>query len=410
VKLTQKLKRGHSQPAPKTNSNIDHDAILDKPSTHPLRLDDAHGRRRYIKISQPTLGQYIKLSKRHVTPIYASYCETIVSLLDLHPYPPTWTEPVNGSSPQKHIEILEAGTGQGGLTMHLARAIAAANSPPPAAPFPTERQSPYLDGTAQPLDDNHARYISYLQSRRAVIHTIENVPIHSTHAENLIRGYRRGMYWPHIDFHTGSVDDWLASRLPAADGPSNESKRPFLTHAILDLPSTEDYLEATCNAMRDGAILVVFTPSITQVGDCLRKIRQLGLPLGLRETVELGEGISTGRQWDLRLVRPRRKTDDKLSTPPIPDQPSDHDSETDVEEHDTDADPAEAEGVVVERTTQPGPEAEPKMVCRPRVGELTMGGGFLGVWEKSPYGSAEADADASRLKHRQQRRHRAIAA
>ena len=86
------------------------------------------GNRRSI-ILEASLGTYVTHTRRSVTPLYPKHCAIITSLLDI-------SLPCPGEDPQfdqgPPFEILEAGTGHGALTLHLAREIHGANPPIPA--------------------------------------------------------------------------------------------------------------------------------------------------------------------------------------------------------------------------------------------------------------------------------------
>jgi len=73
---------------------------------------------------------------------------------------------------------------------------------------------------------------------------------------------------------------------------------PFLTHAFLDLPATHDHLATVASALRTDGTLIVFSPSITQIAECMQRTKQDRIPLFLDQTLELGtNGTSGGREW-----------------------------------------------------------------------------------------------------------------
>ena len=203
-RLSPPLRRDKKSPVPNGNGDINHNDIIGK-SLSTLRLDGRDGR--YVAVQYPTLDQYVSMTRRNVTPIYSTYASTIVSLLDLHADPP-FTRTDGQPNPER-LEILEAGTGHGSLTLHLARAIAAANAPQPGTALPNGRQST-RSPAASPAEDSDfstdPEWSDWLQSRRAVVHTVEKSAKNSLDAEKLIRRFRQGLYWPHIDFYAGDVD------------------------------------------------------------------------------------------------------------------------------------------------------------------------------------------------------------
>ncbi|KFX96568.1 hypothetical protein V490_03275, partial [Pseudogymnoascus sp. VKM F-3557] len=107
--------------------HIDHESIIGQAPRAILSTESGKGA---YRIYRPTLGEYTNLTSRIVTPVYPADANLIVSLLDLNPTVP---DP-SSSSPSPPLEIFEAGTGHGALTLHLARAIHAANPAPPPLP------------------------------------------------------------------------------------------------------------------------------------------------------------------------------------------------------------------------------------------------------------------------------------
>ncbi|KAI9823913.1 MAG: hypothetical protein M1832_002231 [Thelocarpon impressellum] len=299
---------------------------------------------------------------RQVTPIYPADANLIVSLLDLHMSRPS-------SDPEHPLEILEAGTGHGSLTLHLARAIHAANTTPPCAPQVQWGRTPDEIG-AVPEDDTEEcsqrlAYAAWARTRNAKIHTVDASAQYSAFAQGVVHGFRQGLYYPHVDFHKGDVSAWLTS--------SSRPNTTFLAHAILDLPSSHTHLRTVARALHTDGALLAFNPSVSQIGECVRRIRAEKLPLALERVLELGNGGSSGgREWDVRAVRPRA-----LSAPTTPRAEAQADPEAD----------GRYRQLFVEQHTPPraGPRSADdgwEMVCRPKVGDRVTGGGFLGVWRK----------------------------
>jgi hypothetical protein len=306
-------------------------------------------------------------------------------LLDIHVAAPTAS---NEDDPP--LEILEAGTGHGALTLHLARAVHAANPPPPALPPPKLDQAPEAttkDGLSQATDTKceiRAAWASYRTSRRAIVHSVEVSPTYSTHAQKLIHQFRRGMYVPHIDFHVASIGDWIHSQLDTRRHNSSIFRKsanaePFLSYVILDMPGCHLQIETVAPAMKDGALLVVFVPSVTQIGDCVRIMRDKGLELQMEKVLELGEGISNGRVWDVRLAKKRARPSPITRESPLEDKAKTlgKGSDADVDET-TSSDADSLQGAEVEASC----DDDSVMVCRPKVGRMTIGGGFIGLWRK----------------------------
>ena len=362
-----------------------HDALIGKPAvTSSFRTNKGFS----VEVSPPTLEQWISNTTRKVTPIYSAYASLITSLLDIHVDPPTPSNLPTSLNPP--LEILEAGTGHGSLTLHLARAIAAANPPPPPPPSPTSPSS---------LE-------TYRATRRAILHTVELSPSVSQHAAKLISQFRQGLYHPHIDFHVSSVSAWL---------DRNAHRGGFLSHILLDLPAVHTHIQKASLALQHDGTLTAFAPSITQIADCVRAIGEAGgLALRMERVVELGEGISTGRLWDVRMVKTRRDWGDTeyadedrekgrrwrgkkagfvkalQSTVDVGGGGGESSESTlteDVESAGEEVDALEGnEGQDLEQDTRHvcGSEdtGDSVFVCRPLVGKITKGGGFVGMWRK----------------------------
>jgi tRNA (adenine57-N1/adenine58-N1)-methyltransferase len=296
--------------------------------------------------------------------VYPADANLIVSLLDLHPGVP-------GDGNEETLEIFEAGTGHGALTLHLARAIHAAN--PPAPPLPPAKvmkhSEPAAEGEAAFLEPDHQGitaevksavdvYEAWKSSRRAVIHSLDISEQNSKHAQGTVKNFRRGVYYGNVDFHVGIISEYLSTRLA-------ESPEPFLDHTILDLPAAHSHLEIVGRALKPNGSVVVFCPSITQINTCVQLVKQKHLPLLLETVLEIGAGVGVGgKEWDVRAVKPRALLKAEAET---------RDS------------PVEGESA----KTSPSDEFEVKtedsgweMVCRPKVGGRISGGGFLGLFRR----------------------------
>ncbi|KAF2770031.1 hypothetical protein EJ03DRAFT_326941 [Teratosphaeria nubilosa] len=319
------------------------------------------------RLHEVKLEEYVRWTKRLVTPLYPQDAQLIVGLLDLHVEAPRW-----GEAHEPKLEILEAGTGHGALTLYLSRAIHAANTPMPRAAVASDAVG--HDLTMQ----------QWKASRRAVIHSIELSPKHSAHAEKVVQGFRHGMYYANVDFHVGSVGDWVAETLQERNGS-------FLSHAFLDLPGAENHFDVVADAIKSDGILIVFNPSITQILDSLAKVKQMNLALMLEQVIELGvNGGSGGREWDVTAVKPRSTQQSALAQSPRSTGSAEVDEEassasdvggeeaTDGVELDMYAEPA----LVSSATPKDADAGDWKMVCRPKVGGTIVGGGFLGVFRK----------------------------
>ncbi|EED24509.1 tRNA (adenine-N(1)-)-methyltransferase [Talaromyces stipitatus ATCC 10500] len=344
-------------------------------------------KRKEHRLSLPTLEEYVVYTPRLVTPIYGADASLIVSLLDIHAVPPA-------AANKDRLEILEAGTGHGSLTLHLARAIQAANTNPP--PIPQKSQvrileerpiRPFEEGGEQQhskeeitdaQDDVAVQkdWDEWRSQRSAVIHTVDVSPKFSRHAEQIVRGFRRGIYAGNVDFHVGAVEDWIKDQLQRRSSPAGLFKRdnatqPFLSYAILDMPAAHKRIPHVAPALRRDGLLVVFMPSITQIGECVQLIRKEKLPFVMEKVVELGTGISGGRLWDVRMAVKKSRADPSSWTKEGRD--GTEAPQTGTEETDS-AEPSNTSG---EDSTQ-----DNVLVCRPKVGSKIVGGGFVGIWRR----------------------------
>ncbi|KAE8328293.1 S-adenosyl-L-methionine-dependent methyltransferase [Aspergillus sergii] len=344
------------------------------------------------RLTLPTLDEYVALTPRLVTPIYAADANLIVSLLDIHVAPPAEGE----EQTQQPLEILESGTGHGSLTLHLARAIQAANSTPP--PLPAQSQIQYLQGrpvrpdeepeaknkesapnNEAPIDPTQQQWDAWRTQRKAIIHTVDVSPKFSAHAEKTVRGFRRGLYAGNVDFYVGHVENWIAEqkrlRTPTSLLPlTQKTANPFLSYAILDMPASHQRIPHVAPILKENGVLAVFMPSITQIGDCVDLIRRQKLPFILEKVVELGPGISSGRQWDVRFAVKKSRAD------PSGWNESSETSEGAVQQDREALDEGSVESVSVPEETPK--EEDSVLVCRPKVGSRIVGGGFVGIWRR----------------------------
>lgn len=188
-----------------------------------------------------------------------------------------------------------------------------------------------------------------------------------------MRGFRRGIYTDDVDFHVGNPTTWITDELQRRGGA------PFLTHALLDLPGPVGHLKALSNALLPDGVLGVFCPSVTQIGDCLKGIRNSGLQLGKDIVVEFpphAELIGAGlRGWNIKYTTVRARAKAGAETATETESAADDTSvvESSVEETST-VDEESGEG-----TPEGGVEV---LVCRPSVGERLVGGGFFGIFRK----------------------------
>lgn len=321
-----------------------------------------------------------------------------MSLLDIH-------APVSQSSlpSESRFEILEAGTGNGGLTLFLARAIHAFNPP---APDPGVAQSAALenedgdpstaigeakdDAVETPPNPDVDSELQHSQSlRRAIVHTLDISKDNSAHAKQIIQGFRHGLYAGNVEFHVGDVSEWITQELTArAKGSEDNGRTPFLAHVLLDLPKPEAHLETVASALQVDGALTVFNPSITQINACVDVIRQKKLPFVLDQVLELGSSMTGGREWSVRAVRPRasvRAQENRAKA--LEDAGEESSSSTDVSAEIT-RDQEQAQALASH-------DEDWAMICRPKVGGMISGGGFLGVWRRMRHRGEEHNSNAA---------------
>ncbi|KAI9668689.1 MAG: hypothetical protein M1829_005302 [Trizodia sp. TS-e1964] len=384
--------------------NIDHNSIIGKRFRDLVKSHKGFE----FRIHQPTLAEYITLSRRIVTPIYPTDANLLVSALDIHVTPPTSE---NNNNPP--LEILEAGTGHGGLTLHLARAIHAANTSAPIVAPMLDTTGP--NTTSVNLTHSGSKYKQdnsyhdspevrsyenafnlWKSSRGAIVHTVDLSVLHTERAKSIVRGFRNGIYANNVEFYTDEVSSWIKNQFnqrqnASGSHPVDTFLNPFLTHVILDLPNPEQQLLTIAPAILTNGTLSIFNPQISQIWACVEVIKKLRLPFVLEKVVELGNG---DREWDIRAVRPRShlglETNTGLTPQPVNDNLGADDDN-------------EARGGLfsacskvpqphLELTQHHPDEAGWEIVCRPKVGVRVVGGGFLGRWRKMrPAESIELD-------------------
>jgi tRNA A58 N-methylase Trm61 len=388
------LNLGASKELSTHRGKLKHAEIIGKNVRQVVETARGHG----YRIHEPTLAEYVRLSPRLVTPIYPTDANTIVSLLDIHvDTPPT----VPDNSPP--LEILEAGTGHGALTLHLSRAIHAANPPLPTPPPNTTSASETTDSEAPAIEEDpvyggetvsslaDSRLETWKAARRAILHTVDASAKYSKHARKTVQAFRHGMYARNVDFHVGDVSDWITGEMAA-----RKTTQPFLSHIFLDLPSANLHLPNVAPALHVDGLLAVFNPSITQIVECVDAVREQRLPLILDQVVELGAG--SVRQWDIRSVVPRavaRKNEvGSESESPMARSVGNSDVEGDstVDAVPEGSDAASDAGSVgsglrardaeLEQDSAKREQQGRHTVCRPKAFERVVGGGFLGVWRK----------------------------
>ncbi|KAJ1966739.1 hypothetical protein IWQ62_002278 [Dispira parvispora] len=204
-----------------------------------------HRQRRFI-VSYPTLEDYVELRKRHCSPIYHKDASTIVTLLDLAP----------GS------RVLEAGTGAGALTMHLARAVGI-QLPNPTPTFLTHNPSDH-----QTVNQDH----DIATLRWGQVDTVETRPDHFQKAQRWVQQFQRGHLLPWIRWYQGSLSEWLNHLTKESTATATTSSVKIYDGVVLDLPTPWYYLLEVAPFLKPGRFLVCYLPNMSQVLDLLKHI------------------------------------------------------------------------------------------------------------------------------------------
>lgn len=218
---------------------------------------------------------------------------------------PEPASPNEAPRPSERIEILEAGTGMGCLTLYLARALHAGN------PFASDtvRHAAQEQFTSQLSAADKAALTDYKARRQCVVHSVEMNTKYAAHASQIIASFHNGLYAPTIDQYVGDVSAWIETefRRRCTTKPTNPLA-PFLDHIILDLPEAEKHLGMAELALRPDGLLVLFVPSISQVQEAVLHVRAARLALILDDVLEIGTNVSGGRQWAVELARIRNRS------------------------------------------------------------------------------------------------------
>lgn len=222
------------------------------------------------------------------------------------------------------------------------------------------------------MSDLQETYLeSWKGSRRAIVHTLDISSKHSNHARKIVQGFRKGMYAGNVDFHVGDISAWISSQKAL-----RKTDDAFLSYALLDLPNANSHLANVASVLHTNGLVGVFNPSITQIAECVETIRDEKLPYLLDQVIELGPGNI--RQWDVRSVKPRATLKTERQS-----REGDGQSEADTSDRGS-LDAVEGQAARDdELAAELGKRQEGwAMVCRPKVGERVVGGGFLGLWKR----------------------------
>ncbi|CAZ81222.1 unnamed protein product [Tuber melanosporum] len=286
-----------------------------------------------FRIAFPTLEEYIVSVRRLVTPVYPIDAATIVSLLDIHVTPGADPGDSSRDNNEEPVEVLEAGTGHGSLTLYLSRALSPCAS--------------------------------------ALLHTMDVSAAHSSRAQKVVSNFRRGIYLRNVRFHVCDPGTWCREQLSVRDG------KPFLTHAVLDLPGPQDYLFDVMRCLRPDGVVGVWCPSVSQIMVAVARVKGSGLFCERVLEFPGGTGVGAGlRAWDVRpaLIRARVKKAEEVQ-------------EREGREGVLSGEELTPPSPVPERASPPSDLVPPApvpeaFICRPTVGDRLVGGGFFAMFRR----------------------------
>nr|WP_236630075.1 methyltransferase domain-containing protein [Thermus thermamylovorans] len=175
-----------------------------------------------LSVHRPTLEEYVLHMRRSATPTYPKDASAMVTLLDLSP----------------GMRVLEAGTGSGGLTLFLARAV----------------------------------------GKEGRVESYERRPQHLAQAQGNVRAF-----WQveNVRFHPLALEE--------------AELEPEGFHGVaLDLMEPWKVLAKAAEALMPDRFLVAYLPNITQVLELVQRAE--GLPLRLDRVLEV-----SWREWEVRL-------------------------------------------------------------------------------------------------------------
>lgn len=271
------------------NGSLSHNDIIGKPKRIYLPFTKSRSLKNpaadKFVVTEPTLDEYVSLCRRRAQPIYAMDAAVVAQMGDIDPF----------GEEQKHY--LEAGTGNGSLTLAICHHLHAANA--------------------------LARHFKDPSQRGAILHSVDRNRTHQEMGQHNVEMYKRGRFAGDVEF---SISESPLAYL--------EKSGITLHGAFLDLPDPQLYLGDLAKALALEGTIVVFCPSITQLLKCKETLAEQKIDLMMVRAVELppGNGGAT-REWDVTSVQTK------------------------------------ATGERVD-------------ICRPKVGEKVVGGGFIGVFKR----------------------------
>lgn len=154
------------------------------------------------------------------------------------------------------------------------------------------------------------------------------------------------------------------------------------------MPGPEEHMAALSEALLPDGVLGVFCPSVTQIGDCLRKIRHSGLRLGRDMVLEFpphAEMVGAGlRGWNVKYTVAKAQARANVEAEATAAAAAAALAAVTGEEIGVEVGSGADGESASEGSSEPGvPDGGKEvLVCRPSVGERLVGGGFFGIFRK----------------------------
>ena len=211
-------------------------------------LLDAYG----FMLHKPTLEEYVLNVPRACTPVYTKDASSIVSRMKRIGESVFIMIQVQMLDIEPGNRILEAGTGNGALTLYLARAV----------------------------------------SSQGRVDTFDIRETHSNAAKKHVQRYDRGRFKDVVSFHLGDVADHVTH---LAD---NSHEKDIFDGIMLDMPEPNKTIEALLPYLRNDRFIVCYLPNMTQVLDLVQATR--GLPVIMESCIE-----TEWKEWDVRATHIR---------------------------------------------------------------------------------------------------------
>lgn len=163
--------------------------------------------------------------------------------------------------------VLEAGTGNGSLTLYMARAVAGGGD---------------CIGKVDTFDIRES---------------------HSNTAKKHVERYSRGRYKPVVSFHLGSVGEKLAEMM--------EPKEHY-DGIALDMPEPNEQIPKLLPYLKNDRFIVCYLPNMTQVLSLAETI--MDLPLVMEDCIE-----AEWKEWEVRAthIRSRQSKQEEGDTKPL---------------------------------------------------------------------------------------------